>query len=72
MSTPTASPAPVITDHLQRLNTLKKHDPYIHAIFVGWMCGAASAQRMRNSQLTTVAKEVEAFLSTYEASATAS
>lgn len=69
MSTPTDPATPVCTDHLQRLNTLKKHDPYIHAIFVGWMCGTASAQRMRNSQLTTVAEEVEAFLATYEASA---
>lgn len=69
MNTPNLA-APVETNHLARLNALKKHDPYIHAIFVGWMCGTASRQNMDPSApQATVAQEVEAFLTQYEASA---
>lgn len=69
-ATATAPVTPVETNHLARLNTLKKTDPFIHAIFVGWMCGTASRQNMEPSApQATVAQEVETFLATYEASA---
>lgn len=71
MNTPApASVTPVETDHLARLNTLKKHAPFMHAIFVGWMTGTASRQRLNPTvPQSTVAEEVEAFLTQYEASA---
>lgn len=69
MNTPNLA-ATVETDHLARLNALKKHDPYIYAIFVGWMCGTASRQRLNPTvPQSTVAEEVEAFLTQYESSA---
>jgi len=51
---------------LERLNALKKEDPFIDSLCIGWMCGTGEGQILGNGPPVTVADEIERFLSHYE------
>jgi len=51
---------------IERLNALRKKDPFINSLFVGWMCGTDQGQLLGNGPPVTMAGEIERFLSHYE------